>query len=506
MQSIYYHRKDLFFKDICDKWTRDKKTGEKIESPAFHALLWEGCSSGEDVLAIIARDHAKTTAVSKMLTLWLTLFEEEKSILFLMSKGLGEEVLGAIREELEQNKSIKAIWGVLVPVDDKTDRGTKKWRQRELQLLNGVELKTITRGEPIRGRRPTKVIVDDPQEDKDVKNPVIAAEFYSWVFTTVYPTISPGGSMVVLGTVISDNCFVSMLKAQALIKQFRLIEYPAILDFDPEKDIEFYYEGERLRVRFLRGRPLWPAKWSIKKLEERCEKMMEDGKDIRKFKQEYLNVPFDIASAPVFSGQYNFVVIPPIEIIEGGTQYFREIDPALHYSVGMDFAEGKKQGDYSTIIIRDMAGRLYRQYRGHIAQHLLPDILENLLLGIKHFIIVPESNFAQVFLHESRDRYYFPQIYRRIIMDKVTQQETEELGWRTTAKSKIMMINGLQKFYADGETEVSSELKLEIAKYYYDEKGGMNAKAPYHDDLVMGDACCRQGMLVGVPDSMPEWA
>ena len=53
-----------------------------------------------------------------------------------------------------------------------------------------MELKTITKNEPVRGRRPTLVLVDDPEENKDVKNPAVAQEFYNWVFTSVYPTIS----------------------------------------------------------------------------------------------------------------------------------------------------------------------------------------------------------------------------------------------------------------------------------------------------------------------------
>lgn len=198
MQSIYYYDREAFILDLLERWQKDKKTGETYEAAPFHSEIREAASGKEDVLCVVSRDQGKTTSVCKMNNAYALVNGLEPSILLIMSKGLGEEVIGDIRKELETNTKIKAVYGNLVPIEQANIK-QEKWRQRELQLLNGTEIKAITKGEPIRGRRPTKIIIDDPQENKDVKNPRLTNEFYDWVFDSVYPALSDNGSMVVLG-------------------------------------------------------------------------------------------------------------------------------------------------------------------------------------------------------------------------------------------------------------------------------------------------------------------
>lgn len=72
---------------------------------------------------------------------------------------------------------------------------------------------------------PTKLKVDDPQENKDVKDPKITDEFIDWFFTSVYNTLDPDSRCIVIGTVISENCFVNVLEQQD--RGFKTIKYPA---------------------------------------------------------------------------------------------------------------------------------------------------------------------------------------------------------------------------------------------------------------------------------------
>lgn len=505
---------------VCERWTVEKKTGEIFESADFHFELWGAYFNGDDVLAIIGRANGKTTNVSKMASLYALCFMLEPEILLIASKGLGEEIIGDLREELEGNILLKFIFGEQVP-KMATANKSKKWRGRELQLLSGSEIKSVSKGESIRGRRPTKIIMDDPQEDKDVKNPIIANEFYNWIFTTVYPTLADGGSMFVLGTIISSICFVNMLKQQVRFKGFRLIEYPALLDFNPKTDIEFVQESDHVRVIFKKGRPLWPQRWTLEKLAQRCQKMIEDGSDIRKFLQEYCNIPFVFNSSPVFETSIKFQIMPLLRKIGTfGIDVFREFrfvtveeegqpvsipDPKLFYSIGIDVANGKQNGDYSTVTMRDLDFRLYRQYRGHCAQHILAEVVEQLLEGIENVVVVPENNIALAFLNAAAEYRFAQKFYKQRSFDKATNKESDVIGWHTNIKTKMIMINGLQRFYGTGNAEVSKEQVEEIEHYYYDEHGGMNATAPHHDDLVISDSLSVQGILHGVPDVMPEF-
>ena len=479
MRSIYFYDTELFAHDICERWTKDKASGEHIVSAPFHREIWEQESKKEDSLYIIARDHAKTTAGVKIRTLKEMIYGIEKTILFIMTKNLGEEVVGDIRKELETNESIKYIYGTLVPTDSRKDFKSEKWRQRELNLTNKVTLKTITKGESVRGMRPTKIRVDDPEEKKDVKNPKMAEEFWHWFFTSVYPTLDDKGSVSVFGTVLSSNCFVNKLKQQAVEKSFKLIEYPAILNFNEQE---------------FTGTPLWPEKWSMSALHDRYKKI-----GAKAFLQEYMNIPFILNGSPVFNPDYKFKVVEPIKI-EGEVSYYAELTGKAGF-IGLDLAIGGSDGDYSTITCRGIQGELLAQYRGHITQDRLANILNSIIIKLKEVKIVPENNMGLAFLMECKKYDWYRSIYRQKTFDKITNQASEVLGWHTNAKTKPLMINDLDVRFRE-EFEVSQEELEEIQHYYYDERGGMNAMAPYHDDLVISDALSIQAIKSGISSPM----
>ncbi|RMD71164.1 MAG: hypothetical protein D6822_03205, partial [Cyanobacteria bacterium J149] len=302
LYSCGYYDDEFFAKVICYRWTRDKATGEPIKTPDFHKEIWELVDSGKDILVIVPRDHAKTTGVSKIKTLKRLLYKQEKSILLIAPKGLGEEIIGDIRRELEENPILRFTFGDLVPMNNRKTDKTSKWRQRELQLMNGTEIKTITKGESVRGKRPTLVLIDDPQENKDVKNPALAEEFNNWIWTSVYNTLDPTGRMVVLGTMLSDNCFVNHLKQSAEDRGFSLVEYRAII-WDEGKDLS----KETLDLWFKHGKPLWEEKWSMEALAERRNKIGD-----REFLQEYMNQAQVLNGSPVFDPKIKFKIIEPI--------------------------------------------------------------------------------------------------------------------------------------------------------------------------------------------------
>lgn len=481
VRSLCYYDKEYFAKNITVRWTSDKKSGVRYEVPEFHLELLDLASSGQDVLCIIPRGFAKTTIVSKIGVLWDLLFQEEQSIILIMTKGLGEDVIGDISFELETNDLIRWIWGDLVPISNKKEKTNEKWRQRQLDLLNGCGVKTLTKGEPIRGSRPTKVIVDDPQENKDVKNPLIAEEFYNWIFTSVYGAINPDeGSMLVLGTVIGNNCFVNKLKQNSEQQGFKVIEFPAIIDFDKQR---------------FTGKPLWPVRWSIERLKKRFLKLGEKG-----FMQEYMNVPLILNGSPVFDEEMQFVVRKrPLSVEAGIDWYVRKEDRVnLHVVIGGDLALGGTDGDYTSFTGRTVDGKLVFTYRGYITQDRMAVLLDSIIVQLKSIYIVPENNNAAAFIIATKQYSWRPFMYKQKVMDKVTMKDQDKYGFNTNASTKSILIMDLRKFIREkGVFEVSAEEYEELQYFYYNESGGMEAISPYHDDTVMSDALCIQGIVRG---------
>jgi predicted phage terminase large subunit-like protein len=91
------------------------------------------------------------------------------------------------------------------------------------------------------------VILDDLENDKNVKNPRLVRETLDWLRETVYPALDPGGSLFIVGTVLAKRSALATLLAS------------------PE---EPYRRFTRRIYRALDqdGRSLWPARHPAQEL------------------------------------------------------------------------------------------------------------------------------------------------------------------------------------------------------------------------------------------------
>lgn len=473
IRSRCYHDIRYFAHEITKRWTSDKATGKRFPSPPFHQQLWDIAREGLDFLCIVPRNFAKTTAVSKILVLWKLLFGVEVSIMLIMTKGLGEEVVGDIRKELETNPLIKLIWGDIVPISNKDEKVNEKWRQRQLQLLNGTELKTITKGESVRGNRPTWILLDDPQENKDVKNPALADEFWNWIYTSVYPSLNIGGSMGVLGTMISNNCFVSQLKQDADRKRVNVVEFPAIINFEPKE---------------FKGESLWPERWPMAALKAAFDRGEEE------FMQEYMNKPLILNGSPVFAKSLLNILInqPVVEVYELTNFFVKRTslkDKAVF--IGVDLASGNQDGDYTVITGRLKDKSLAFQFRSRVTEDRAAQVTDMLVKLCHDVFIIPEKNNAcgASYLFACKQYTWRYKIYKTKRYDAVSLVERDEYGFHTSVGTKPIIIDNIRSVMEEANFKVSSIEHEELEYYYYDETG-TNALPPHHDDTIISDALC----------------
>lgn len=294
-----------------------------IETPFFHHEIWDLLTDEEmhDINVIIARWHWKTTALL-IYMIWRILYFPWWTIVYVASQNLWEKWLWKIRKELEVNKKLLHIFGNVVPTnsDDVKDKRLKKWRQKELEFLNWSYIETVSKWKPVRWARPKEIIMDDPQENKDVKNPSRAREFLEWAFTSLYNVLLPWGRMVALGTIVWNLCFVKQLRDE---KKWPTVEYQACDD-----------NFENI---------LWPDMWSKKSLMERRDwKIVTDPKTWKKirkkgigtayFNQEYRNIPLNQADKTIKENWIRYYV-PPLEF----DYTVFAIDPATKTSERSDF-------------------------------------------------------------------------------------------------------------------------------------------------------------------------
>ena len=84
-------------------------------------------------------------------------------------------------------------------------------------------------------------------------------------------------------------------------------------------------------------------------------------------------------------------------------------------------------------------------------------------------------------------------IYCRTSIDKLMDTATNQLGWWTDAKSKLLMIGELAKFIREWLGNIHDKQTIsELMSYVYDDDGSMNAVDGCHDDHVVSLAIAYQ--------------
>ena len=111
------------------------------------------------------------------------------------------------------------------------------WNQSTLVLRNGVTIEALGAGKKVRGRRmgekrPTCIIVDDPEGEDAVFSKVRRGRIYDWFTRGVLPAGDQRTNFFVIGTRLHQECLTAQLSRQGWEhKVFKAIsEWPARMD------------------------------------------------------------------------------------------------------------------------------------------------------------------------------------------------------------------------------------------------------------------------------------
>lgn len=137
---------------------------------------------------ILPRGYSKTTLINA-LNLRDLVYAEERFLLY-VSETLphaSNQIL-TLRGQLESNELLRVVFGDQVP--DRAD--SERWGEKLIELRNGCRAAALGSGGQVRGiskdaARPSRIVVDDFQNEETVKSPTQAAKDVSWVLRTLLP-------------------------------------------------------------------------------------------------------------------------------------------------------------------------------------------------------------------------------------------------------------------------------------------------------------------------------
>lgn len=217
-------------------------------SPPFHgeldALFVEGVMKGLNPLdnkkavnqlpgcrraTAAPRGHAKSTNFTFKDGLHAVLYEY-KHFIILMSDTYGQAAgfLSAYAEELEENEAIRADFGDL--------RGGV-WREDVIVTKTDIKVQALGAGQKVRGLkhknwRPDLFVLDDMENDENVRTPEQRKKLHNWFTKAVLKAGDSYTDFVYIGTILHyDGLLAKILKNPG----FKGRKYQAVLAFSNSK-------------------------------------------------------------------------------------------------------------------------------------------------------------------------------------------------------------------------------------------------------------------------------
>nr|DAK70948.1 MAG TPA: Large Terminase [Caudoviricetes sp.] len=299
-------------------------------------------SSGDKYVRAAPRGHAKTTYCSQLLPLWCICFNKKRFVVEISDAvELVEGCLEAIKAELEDNANLKMDFPQVCGI-------TKNWKIGEFVSANGVKLKAFGSGKRLRGvkfgtYRPDLVILDDLENDTNVRSKEQRDKLEAWLDEAVLNLGSVDGSLDVLyiGTILHAD---SVLARKLKLKFWNSKKYQSIINFPRRMDLwdkwselyrnvsrdasdKFYIKNKTLMDEG--SSVLWNDALPILKL------MQKRAENLKSFNKEQQNDPR--SETQFFTKE---------------TMYFyKELPRCDYFVMYIDPAGEKKKSDYTAITV-----------------------------------------------------------------------------------------------------------------------------------------------------------
>tara|TARA_R100000655_G_scaffold100727_2_gene145301 strand:+ start:295 stop:1788 length:1494 start_codon:yes stop_codon:yes gene_type:complete len=192
-------------------------TALRKSTPPFHKDVYSYLANDEKRRVLIAapRGTAKSTVTTLIFPLWRVAFKKTDEDLFIViiseSQTQSINFLSRIKYHLTHSDKFADIFGDLGP------NTARRWTNNDIVLANGARLIAVGTGQRVRGfiegdTRPNLIIVDDFESELNAFTPEARAKNRKWVTEAVIPSLSDEGKIAMIGTVISEDCFLYWAK------------------------------------------------------------------------------------------------------------------------------------------------------------------------------------------------------------------------------------------------------------------------------------------------------
>jgi phage terminase large subunit len=175
--------------------------------------------------------------------------------------------------------------------------------------------------------------------------------------------------------------------------------------------------------------------------------------------------------------------------------------PGHRYIATVDTSSGGST-DYSAIQVFDIdAFEQVAEFQAMIDPDLLA--VEAYRIGriYSNALVAPEITGGWGFtIAKELQRLKYPRLYTRVVEDRLSRQWTDKIGWDTTTKTRMVMLDTLERVIREKELKLYSEkLLAELLTFVWNDQKKPEAQPGCTDDLVVTAA-----MGVTIASSLPQ--
>ena len=192
-------------------------TALRKHTPPFHHEVYSALADDDEKRVLIAapRGTAKSTVTTLIYPLWRLAFKrsDEDMFMVIISESQAQSInfLSRIKYHLTHSQNFKKTFGDMGP------NTAQRWTHTDVVLANGTRIIAVGTGQRVRGfiegdTRPNLIIVDDFESELNAFTPEARAKNRKWMTEAVIPSLSDDGKICMIGTVISEDCFLYWAK------------------------------------------------------------------------------------------------------------------------------------------------------------------------------------------------------------------------------------------------------------------------------------------------------
>ncbi len=395
-----------FHNALCKLW---RQSVMKNKNPLIEVDREVMLSAKGNKIAVAApRGHAKSTIMSLQNVLHAALYGYKKYIIIISdTESQASSFLDCIKSELEYNDLLIEQFG---------EQKGKVWKSTVILLQNGCRIDAVGSGQKLRGRRhgprrPDLILLDDIENDEEVRTKEGRERLAVWYFGAVSKAGDRFTDMVLIGTALHYD---SLLMKLMVNPAYRCLRFKAIEQFSEsplwDKWREIYTDlnnenrqkqADRFfskhRTLMLKGtKVLWPSKMPYYDL---ICMMISDGE--ASFLREMQNMPVDPDTC-LFPKRWTRYYGRDIDFSQAHYSFFGYCDPSLGKNAG---------GDYSAIVtvaLDGQSGKIFVESADICRRHpdqIISDVLAKAAelrsrFGKGYTLFGAESNQFQWFLKE----------------------------------------------------------------------------------------------------------